>query len=71
MAVKEKTKTGIKFLLEKLREATDEENEKIMWDKALDIIEILIEDSKTKIDDWTILPLIRIVRRRYDIPDND
>lgn len=71
MSVKDKTKIGIKGLLEKLEQATNEENEKVMWDKALDIVEILIEDSKTKIDDWTIKPLIRIIRRRFDIPDND
>jgi hypothetical protein len=64
-------KSGIKAILAKLEQATDEENEKVMWDKALDIIEMLIEDSKTKIDDWTIKPLIKIVRRRFDIPDND
>jgi hypothetical protein len=67
----EKKKSGIKAILAKLEQATDEENEKVMWDKALDIIEMLIEDSKTKIDDWTIKPLIKIVRRRFDIPDND
>lgn len=64
-------KERIADLANKLKSATDEEDEKQLWDKALDIIEILVESTPTKIDDFIVKPLIGILRRRFDIPDND
>ena len=40
-------------------------------DAALDVIENEIEKSPTKIDDIIILPIIAIVRKAANIPDND
>lgn len=54
-----------------LEKATDEAHEKEIWDKALDILEILVERSDTKIDDFLVKPVIGILRRKYDLPDND
>lgn len=64
-------KENIADLAEKLKKATDEEDEKQIWDKALDIVEILVEATPTKIDDFFVKPMIGILRRRFDIPDND
>jgi len=64
-------KESISGAVDKLQQATDEEDEKQIWDKALDIVEILVESTPTKIDDFIVKPLIGILRRRFDIPDND
>lgn len=64
-------KENIADLVDKLKAATDEDDEKQIWDKALDIVEILVEATPTKIDDFIVKPLIKILRRRFDIPDND
>lgn len=40
-------------------------------DKLLDSIEDVVESSETMIDDAVILPLVRLLRASFDIPDND
>lgn len=40
-------------------------------DSLLDKIEDEINESETKIDDATLLPLIKLIRTTFDIPDND
>lgn len=40
-------------------------------DRILDVIERLIEESDTKIDDAVVMPLIRLLRTSFSIPDND
>jgi len=40
-------------------------------DQGLDYIEDRVADSKTKIDDVTILPLCALIRDALDVPDND
>lgn len=59
----------VKDALNKMEAATDEEYEKKIWDAALDLIEMLVEATPTKIDDLIVKPLIRIIRRRFDIKD--
>lgn len=40
-------------------------------DQVLDVLERAIEQSDTKIDDAVVLPLIRLLRTSFSIPDND
>ena len=40
-------------------------------DKLFDFIEQAVADSDTKIDDTTVLPVIRLLRTSLNIPDND
>lgn len=54
---------------ERISQATDEEREKVAWDAVLDIVEDLVEQSKTKIDDIIVKPIIAIIRNRFAIPD--
>ena len=58
-------------LIQKLKGISDDADEKEIWDVALDTIEALIERTKTKIDDIILLPIIKIIRKRLGIPDND
>ena len=63
-------KARIKKVTEYIGKACDEEQEKIVWDKALDLLEMLIEHSHTKLDDFFLKPVIHIVRNRFRIPDD-
>lgn len=40
-------------------------------DKFFDFVEDAVADSETKIDDLTVLPVIQLLRRTLNIPDND
>ena len=40
-------------------------------DIGLDILESAIEKSETKYDDMVVLPIIKIIREAFDIPDDD
>jgi len=64
--LKERVGTVVKYL----EEATNEENEKKIWDKAIDVLELLVEQSNTKLDDFFLKPIFSIIRRRLDIPDD-
>lgn len=59
----------IKELTTKIQEAADSEEEKVIWDTALDLVETIVEATPTKIDDYIVKPLIGIVRKRFSIPD--
>lgn len=65
-----KIKEKLHELADNLKKSADDDNEKAIWDKALDIVELLVTTTPTKIDDFFILPIIRILRRRLDIPNN-
>lgn len=47
------------------------ENIQVYGDKLLDFVEDAVADSKTKIDDITVLPIIKALRLGLNIPDND
>ena len=47
------------------------ENIKKYGDKLFDLIETVVEDSETKIDDKTVLPVVKALRVGLNIPDND
>ena len=40
-------------------------------DRLLDLVENLIEQSETRVDDTIVLPLLRLLRTAFSIPDND
>lgn len=40
-------------------------------DGILDVIEEAVKESKTKIDDTVVMPLVVAVRSAFDIPDDD
>ncbi len=40
-------------------------------DAMLDKLENIIADTETKTDDKFLIPLIKLVRTTFDIPDND
>lgn len=76
LKVKEKIRVTKEEIVKKLRKAaaaidkaTDDEIEKIAWDKAFDIIENLTATTRTPIDDVVLLPTIKIFRKRYNIPE--
>jgi len=63
----EEAKGKLGAIITTLEKATDEEDEKSLWDSALDLVETLVEMTPTKIDDVIFKPIIRIFRRRFDI----
>ena len=40
-------------------------------DRMLDLVENMIERSDTKVDDAVVMPIIRLIRTSFNIPDND
>jgi len=40
-------------------------------DHLLDWIEVKVQDSETEIDDRVLLPIIKMIRSTFDIPDDD
>jgi transcriptional regulator len=61
----------INAIVDDIKKATDDQQEKVLWDKALDLVETIVEATPTKIDDFVIKPIIKIIRNRFSIPDND
>lgn len=63
------TRDTIKEIIKNLDKACDSENERILWDKSLDLLETIVRSTTTKFDDWIILPLIALVRKRFNLVD--
>lgn len=61
----------IGLMLGALIKALPEDIMKKGVDALLDKIEDAVEDSETKIDDTIVLPVIALIRKSFDIPDND
>ena len=38
-------------------------------DKGLEAVETMVKDSKTQIDDITVLPVIDVLRKALNVPD--
>lgn len=47
------------------------ENLKKFVDAGLDAIENAVEGSENTIDDKLVLPICKVIRGTFDIPDND
>jgi hypothetical protein len=46
------------------------DNLRTYGDRLFDFIEDAVKDSKTDIDDITVLPVIQMVRKAFNIPNN-
>ena len=58
-------------LMGMLEELLSPSNLQKYGDKLFDFLEQAIADSDTKIDDLTVLPVIKLLRTNLNIPDND
>lgn len=54
-----------KKIVENLVKATDEADEKAMWNAALSVIVFLVKSSKNKVDDFLVIPIIEAFRKRF------
>lgn len=54
-----------KKVVEALVKATDEADEKAMWNAALSVVVFLVKSSKNKIDDVLVIPIIEAFRKRF------
>lgn len=61
----------ISMLVSILMRVLDETLLKQFADMTLDFIENAVLGSKSKIDDALVLPVCAMIRRTFDIPDND
>ncbi len=61
----------IGMLVQVLLSALTPELLKNFADMALDFVEDKVLGSKSKIDDMTVLPICKMIRMTFDIPDND
>ena len=62
---------ALKVLSEAVVAAMSEENIKEFADMCLDFVENKVISSVNKVDDKLVLPACAIVRRVFDIPDED
>jgi len=56
-----------KKVVETLVRATDEADEKAMWNAALSVLVFLVKSSKNKIDDMLVVPIIEAFRKRFAV----
>ena len=59
------------WLVGMIFERLDGEDLKVWADKGLDLIEDKVAASATKYDDKIVLPMCRLMREAFSIPDND
>jgi len=64
-------KMALPMILSMIEEMINEENIRKYGDKLFDLIEDFVRDSETKVDDATVLPLVKAARIALNIPDND
>ena len=62
---------ALPILMGIVEEALKPEHVKEYGDTLFDLVENLVIDSKTQIDDKTVLPVIKALRAGLNIPDND
>lgn len=62
--------TLITMLIKSLLALVTPELLKTMVDAMLDVVEDYVENSPNKVDD-AILPVVKMIRMTFDIPDND
>lgn len=54
-----------KRIVDALVKATDEADEKAMWNAALSVLIFLVRSSKNKVDDIMVIPIIEAFRKRF------
>jgi hypothetical protein len=47
------------------------DNLKKFVDAGLDAIEDLVQESENKVDDAVVLPICKVIRTTFNVPDND
>lgn len=67
MPDQEKRKQSMQWLKGKIAKAIDEDNEKEIWSASLTLIELIVRNSATKVDDLFVLPLIHVLRSRLKL----
>ena len=53
-----------------VKEIVNTENKNKYGGRLFDFIEQVVKDSETKIDDATVLPVVKALRSALDIPDS-
>jgi hypothetical protein len=61
----------ISLLMSMLFAVLTPENLKKFIDAGLDAIEDIVADSSNTMDDKIVLPICKLVRNAFDVPDND
>lgn len=54
-----------KKIVDGLVKATDDADEKAMWNAALSVLIFLVKSSKSKVDDVLVLPIIDAFKKRF------
>jgi hypothetical protein len=54
-----------KKIVDNLVKATDEADEKAMWNAALSVIAFLVKSSRNKVDDFLVIPIIEAFRKKF------
>jgi len=63
--------TMISWIMTTIMSKCDSEDLKRWADMGLDILEDKIASTPNKYDDMIVLPMIKLFRISFDIPDND
>jgi len=61
----------LSVLIEMVINAITPDRLKEFVDMILDFVENIATDSSNKFDDSALLPICRLIRSTFDIPDND
>ena len=64
-------KMALPIIMGIVQELLSQENIQKYGDHLLDFVEDAVTNSKTTIDDITVLPVIKALRIGLNIPDND
>ena len=64
-------KLAMPIIMGIVEEALTPENFKVYGDKLFDFIEKFVKDSKTTVDDATILPMLAAARAAMGLPGQD
>lgn len=62
---------ALPIIMNVVEELLSEENIKVYGDRLFDMIEDAVTNSDTTIDDTLVLPVIKVLRKGLNIPDND
>ena len=63
-------KIALPIIMSVVKELLSPENIQKYGDKLFDFVEDAVENSKTTIDDITVLPIIKALRISLNIPDD-
>jgi len=61
----------LSLAIQMLLKVITEDTLKDVADMILDFVENKVADSSNTLDDITVLPVVAVIRKTFDIPDND